>query len=147
VMEKLGMTEEQVKELVKDGKLREFRDGAKQLFKAQEVDLLTTDTAELDIGAAGSVVELVPDESGRISLEPDSTAGTEDKAAPAGTGASGEINVSDLTGSEVNLGELTGADTNITTAGINVLAETDDDYKLTGTPKVRPGWPSPQKKS
>jgi excisionase family DNA binding protein len=37
---KLGKTEAEIRELVKQGKLREFRDGAKILFKVNEVDAL-----------------------------------------------------------------------------------------------------------
>lgn len=43
VAEKLGKTENQVKEMVSQGKLREFRDGAKLLFKKDEVDALAGD--------------------------------------------------------------------------------------------------------
>jgi len=39
--EKLNMTEEQIQQLVKDGKIREFRDGANVLLKAEEVNALT----------------------------------------------------------------------------------------------------------
>ena len=41
--EKLGKTEQQVKELIKTGKLREFRDGSHLLFKIDEVEQLMTE--------------------------------------------------------------------------------------------------------
>ncbi len=44
--EKLGKTAEQVKQLAKDGKIREFRDGPNLLFKVDEVDALVEDTGE-----------------------------------------------------------------------------------------------------
>ncbi len=41
--EKLGKTEEQIKELVKQGKLREFRDRTNLLFKVNEIEALIVD--------------------------------------------------------------------------------------------------------
>ncbi len=43
--EKLKKTEEELKQLVKQGKLREFRDGAHLLFKIDEVEALMADTS------------------------------------------------------------------------------------------------------
>ena len=43
--EKLNITEEQVKELAREGKLREFRDGSSVLFKVDEVEALTSGTS------------------------------------------------------------------------------------------------------
>ena len=42
--EKLNKTEEELKQIVKEGKLREFRDGPKLLFKVEEVEALMSDT-------------------------------------------------------------------------------------------------------
>jgi len=36
--EKLNKTEEEIKQMVKDGLLREFRDGADLLFKVDEIE-------------------------------------------------------------------------------------------------------------
>lgn len=47
VVEKLGKSESQVQDLIRDGKLREFRDGAKLLFKVSEVEDLTANLDEL----------------------------------------------------------------------------------------------------
>jgi len=41
---KLNITEQQVQQLARDGKLREFRDGATVLFKVDEVEALMTET-------------------------------------------------------------------------------------------------------
>ncbi len=46
--EKLGKTEDEVKKLAKDGRLREFRDGSNLLFKIDEVNALMTEG--LDVG-------------------------------------------------------------------------------------------------
>ena len=162
VIEKLGKTEEEIKELIKNGKLREFRDGTGLLFKAAEVDDLITDTSGLDFAETGTEVELIPDETGEESVVPQeaaadagseetdiaaqleevaaaTAAGSEEPEAAAGPKEAEpeeDINIDDLTAGDVNLGELTGADTNITTAGINILAETEDDYKLTEDTKA-----------
>ncbi|MCP4257058.1 MAG: hypothetical protein GY774_05970 [Planctomycetes bacterium] len=41
--EKLNKTEEEIKQFVQDGKLREFRDGSNLLFKVEEVDALVSE--------------------------------------------------------------------------------------------------------
>lgn len=68
--EKLGKSEAEIKTLVREGKLREFRDGAKQLYKTEDVDALTSvpkgDTAILD-----DSMQLAIDETGEISLAPE----------------------------------------------------------------------------
>lgn len=47
---KLGRTEDQVKQLAKDGKLREFRDGSNLLFKIDEINSLVAEGIDLDAG-------------------------------------------------------------------------------------------------
>lgn len=48
--EKLHKTEEEVKEIVKQGRLREFRDGPNLLFKIDEVEALTSDVGIMASG-------------------------------------------------------------------------------------------------
>jgi hypothetical protein len=108
VIEKLGKSEDEIKELIRDGKLREFRDGSKQLFKIDEVDNFVAEVGE-------SEIDLVLDETGEISLE--------DAPEQPKPKSEGGFNLS-------NMGDLTAADTNIGTTGISVLGETDDGYKL-----------------
>jgi hypothetical protein len=43
-VEKLNKTEDELKQIVKEGKLREFRDGPNLLFKVEEVEALMSDT-------------------------------------------------------------------------------------------------------
>jgi hypothetical protein len=148
VMEKLGKSEEQIKELVKGGKLREFRDGAKLLYKSIEIDSMVTD--QEPVSQADSAVEFPPDESGQITLEPDDTdtsdaslglgdtapeetAAEETAATDEGEKTAALTDIAALidTGADADLGELTKADTSITSIGINVLTETDDGYALT----------------
>jgi hypothetical protein len=116
VMGKLGKTEEQIKELVKEGRLREFRDGSGVLFKVGEVDAFTSEVSGLDISSSDSEVELMLDETG---LEDGS------KVSDEGGGFG-------LT----SPGNIASADTSIGTTGINVLGETDDGYKLTEDTKA-----------
>jgi len=69
----LGRDEEEVKQLAREGRLREFRDGPRLMFKADQVDQLK---AELGGGAVGA-----PDLGGS-----DSAALNLDGGAPSGSG-------------------------------------------------------------
>ena len=128
VIEKLGKSEGEIKEMVKDGKLHEFRDGAKVVFKVDEVDAIVAERADLDI--TGSEIELVLDETGEVSLDSaGADAPAEDDAPAAVGGISGGFGLS-------SMGDLTNADTNIGTTGINVLGGTDDEFILTEDTKA-----------
>jgi len=108
VAEKLNKTEEEVKEIIKDGRLREFRDGPNLLFKVDEVEALMSDTsiiASKESKKPSAGAEKGKDEE-EISLAPEPT-----ESPAAG-------------------GELTGADTAMTGEGTNVLEETDSDYQM-----------------
>jgi len=71
--QKLGKSEDGVKQLVKDGRLREFRDGANLLFKIDEVDALVNEGIDMGLEAV-DVDEAAADE---LPVE-----GTEGEAAP-----------------------------------------------------------------
>lgn len=60
--EKLGKTEDEVKQLAEDGKLREFRDGSNLLFKIEEVNALLEEAPDMDLG-------LEPEEAGASTQE------------------------------------------------------------------------------
>ena len=62
--QKLGLTEDAVKQLAEEGKLREFRDGSNLLFKIDEVNALLAEAPdmEMDLG-------LQPDEGGASTQE------------------------------------------------------------------------------
>ncbi len=51
--QQLGKTEDQVKQLVKEGKLREFRDGANLLFKIDEVNSLMSEGVDMALDGVG----------------------------------------------------------------------------------------------
>lgn len=67
-IEKLNKTEEEIKEIVRSGKLREFRDGPNLLFKVDEIEALMSDTTivELEESPAGGEPEEIP-----FELEPE----------------------------------------------------------------------------
>jgi excisionase family DNA binding protein len=112
VAAKLSKSEDQIKEMVKEGKLREFRDGAKILFKVNEVDAM-----------AGPASVPFAEESA-ISLTP-----LEDTSSlmPAGPGGSTSAIPIDL-GDEAF--DLSKADTQLTGEGLNVLGETDSEFNI-----------------
>lgn len=101
--EKISKTEEELKEMVKQGKLREFRTGGDLLFKVDEVEALAAETNIIELEETSTGVE-PPMEIDEISLAPETS---ETKQ------------------------EMVNADTAITGEGINVLGETDSDYKMT----------------
>lgn len=71
--QKLGKSEDEVKQLVKDGQLREFRDGANLLFKIDEVNALVDKGIDMGLEA----VDL-----GEVSAEEQFVEAAEGEAAP-----------------------------------------------------------------
>ena len=121
VMEKLGKSEDQVKDLVKEGTLRQYLDKGQPLYDQAQVDGLSADQQGLlDLTAAGTDFDLQLEETAEIKLEPDDKS----KDAPAEKESEGGFGLS-MAG-----GDLTNADTRASSFGINVLDETDDGYKL-----------------
>ena len=121
VMDKLRKTEQQVQSLIKNGKLRQYMDAGKPVFKVDEVDTLAEEIVGLDISTGGSELDIVLDETGEITLEPDEE--SKKKPSEGGFGLS-------------QMGDLTSADTNVGTVGINILSGTEDAYKLTEDTKA-----------
>ena len=105
VAEKLNKTEEEVKEIVKQGRLREFRDGPNLLFKVDEVEALMSDTSITASKGTPSGTEQETDKDD-ISL------------------------VSETTGASTAESELTGADTALAGEETNVPGKTDSDYQM-----------------
>ena len=105
VAEKLNKTAEEVKEIIKQGRLREFRDGPNLLFKVDEVEALMSDTnitapketpAETEQEAAEEEISLAPEPA-------------EPPAAASG---------------------LTDADTVVASEEISAPEKTDTDYQM-----------------
>jgi excisionase family DNA binding protein len=91
VAEKLNKTEQEVKEMIKQGKLREFRDGPNLLFKVDEVEALLSDTAVMASKESSATPENQTGED-EISLasEPPELQSTENGLTDADTVVSGE---------------------------------------------------------
>ena len=70
VIEKLGKTEAEIKIFVREGRLREFRDGAKQLYKTEDVDAILG-SAKHDTAILDDSLQISIDETGDVSLAPD----------------------------------------------------------------------------
>ena len=108
VSEKLGKSEDDVRQIVKSGRLREFRDGPNLLFKVDEVNSLLSDTSFM---AATKPSDKAPPEKSE------------------GTGADEILLAPDTTESSLEKGGeelmLTDADTQIVDDGIKVLGDTD----------------------
>lgn len=106
--EKLNKTEEEVQEIVKQGKLREYRGEEGAIYKAADVDALAAEPIPAaQEEASGKVEELISDDE--ISLAPEQDEG------PAEESESGGGDTTALTGE-----------------GVNVLGdeEESEDYKL-----------------
>ena len=117
VTKKLGKSEQDVRVLVRQGKIREYRDGTRILYKQDEVDKLSGESDIIDI-VADSEANLELEKTAEIQLEPDEDAQKKKPASEGGFGLS-------------QIGDLSQADTNIGTVGINVLGGTDDQYEIT----------------
>ena len=61
----LGRSEEDIKQLAREGRLREFRDGARLMFKADQVEQLR---AEMGAGGGGGDAISLGDSSAPIGL-------------------------------------------------------------------------------
>ncbi len=124
VCEKLGKSEDEVKALVREGELREFRDAGKVFFKAEDINKLagpTEDPSEEKPGGLDDgLPDLAEDSSGGtsiIGLEPlegeEETEEDEDASADTDTGEKKE-------------------DTVITASGIGVFD--DDELEIDADP-------------
>ncbi len=67
----LNMSDEQLKQMTREGKLREFRDGTQVMYKADQVDALRS-----ELGLGGDSVDLGPSDTGGPIGLADTKAGT-----------------------------------------------------------------------
>jgi hypothetical protein len=137
VMDKFRKTEQEVQELIKQGKLRQYMDSGKLVFNVEDVNTLAEEIVGLDITSAGvnleeaSDVDIKLEETSEVQLEPDEEAPKsaqpeEDLVLeqPKQKESEGGFGLSQM-------GDLSMADTNVGTVGINILSGTEDAYKLT----------------
>ncbi len=72
--QQLGIDDEKLEQLIRDGRLRVYQDGQKRMFRAQDVDGMTQSSE--DSTAGGDEVELSPaDSTGGVDLSEDTSAG------------------------------------------------------------------------
>jgi excisionase family DNA binding protein len=123
---RLGATPDQVKQFITENKLREFRDGARVMFKVDQVDRLATD---LKSGSGGDSIGLAPASAG-------SDSGID--LAPAGSGSSvggmDAISLADTSGSTVSNKEdtvVTGVPGKIKSQGSGVTKSPGDSSAQT----------------
>jgi excisionase family DNA binding protein len=109
VAEKLNTPEEGVRELVEQGRLREYPDGSNRWFKIDEVEALMSDTSFMAMQEQAQPQESPPSQAQEESLE------EEISIAPEAEG--GKI-------------EPAGDETTVSGQGISILGETDTEYQL-----------------
>jgi len=100
----LGKNEEQIKQLAREGRLREFRDGPRLMFKADQVETLKNELG----GAGPGHVDLGPSDSGMAIGLADSK-GSGITGIGSGTGSmevagSGQLNIKEDTALSADLG-------------------------------------------
>ncbi len=122
VCEKLGKTQDEVKRLVREGSLREFRDAGKVFFKAEEVDKLA---------AARSSVS--SQDTGEILLE--ATPEPELPSLTDSAGGTSIIGLEPLPEDEPEEQKKKKEDTVITASGIGVFD--DDELEIDADPMAK----------
>jgi hypothetical protein len=142
---KLRKTEEEIQELVKQGRLHQYLDSGKAVFKVEDVDALAEEIVGLDISSVGleiggSDLDIEMEASTGMPLKP------EEQEGPKASGPDDmELDLEpDMPGQEKSeggfglsqMGDLTMGDTNVGTVGINILSGTGDAYKLTEDTKA-----------
>ena len=90
--ERLGKTEQDVRDMVKSGQLEEMRHGDQLMFKRKQIDLLTGDDEQtieeldLNLTSGGSSIELDLSDSTSSKPSDESKSGTEEESASSGSG-------------------------------------------------------------
>ncbi len=112
-LEKLGLSADELKQLVRDGQLREFRDGGQIKYKGEEVDQLAENLATLSGSLGGT--------SGDLVLE------TSDESSMGLTGSDMlTLEESDRTEADAPVIDEQKEDTVITSVGVNVFDDEED---------------------
>jgi hypothetical protein len=107
----LGKSDDEIKQLTRDGRLREFRDGARLMFKADQVENLrgelgSSDAIDLGPSDTGGPIGLADSRSGSgalsladsVGLSPSPSSMKDDTALAADLGLSGSIGLSGSVG-------------------------------------------------
>jgi len=124
VCEKLSMSEDQIKDLVRQAKLREFRDAGKVNFKVDEVDALVAEVAA--DSASGT-------DSGELVLEP-----AEESTIDLAMGSTGNmLSLEEADADSTAAGDETEKkkdDTVVTSVGISVFDEAEEEIEGVADP-------------
>lgn len=120
--DRLGKSEAQIKNLVRDGKLREFRDGSSVNYKVQDVDSMAPAMAMANDGSkAGASASA----SGNIVLEPADDSGVELSPSSSDIISLAETDSADTASGTTAVDKLK-EDTVVPSVGVNVFDDDDD---------------------
>lgn len=144
VTSKLRKSEEEIRKLVKQGRLQQYMDSGKAVFKVEDVDALAEEIVGLDISSVGlesDGIDLDIDLEGSLEMQLEPDEPESPKAGPDDLELDLEPDMPGQKKSEggfglSQMGDLTSADTNVGTVGINILSGTGDAYKLTEDTKA-----------
>ena len=145
--QKLEKTENEIQKLVKEGKLREFRDGTKVLIKKEELDQILEGEPEININLddEDSEVFSIKDENDTgngsvIGLADDSLGLGDESIGLAETGDASdeleqELKIDETKDNMESMIELSEADTRfgeaVQESSINILGESDAELNIT----------------
>ena len=105
--QQFGLTAGQIEKLVSDGRLREFRDGSKKMYKASELQKVTEVVIESDSDTesdSGDETPATPGDSFTAAMDSDMLAGSSEIAlAPGDSADDMTIALSGDTGQDINL--------------------------------------------
>ncbi len=126
-MDRLNVTEEQFRDLIREGKLREFRDAGKLNYRTDEVDRLVTG------GAAQESGELSLEDSQELPLSPLDSAGKTAILQSSGSGSLPGLSGSSpgLAGSDAPI-DLGGSDSGVMSLGGSSSGVRLEDSKVGG---------------
>lgn len=120
--DRLGKSEAQIKNLVRDGKLREFRDGSSVNYKVQDVDSMAPAMAMANDGSAAGASSSA---SGNIVLEPVEDSGVELSPSSSDIISLAETDSADTASGTTAVDKLK-EDTVVPSVGVNVFDDDDD---------------------
>ncbi len=125
---KLGIDAATLTNLVRDQKLRVFRDGARNMFRADEVDALETEPPPAESAADSVAVDSAAAESVALKPPPADTAAAEEEIelTPADTSSGSSISLVDSMSQPPPPGK---EDTVITAEGVSIFDEEDLDVE------------------
>jgi hypothetical protein len=117
----LGQSEDQIKQLTREGRLREFRDGPRLMFKSDQVDALKSQLGgEMSIADSGAPIGLADSGGGTGSGTALTLADSETEGSAVGSGISSGL--AGISGSGLGSG-LTGSGGSLSGSGMMNMKE------------------------